>query len=274
MKNGEENINIFVLTHKKFDYPKNEVNDVYMPLLCNSANINEDLDYLKDNTGDNISNLNEYYAELTGQYWAWKNTDADIIGFCHYRRYFANNILLTSILTEEEIRNDLKDHDIIVSQLTHEKTNLIDRFFDYNKDKPWGAKLKEFNKLRKIIKEDYPDYLDTFDKITESNTGYFNNMFITRKKIADDYFQWLFSILDKLEKEIDFSEYVYGNSRVLGYISEVLLKVYIDKNNLKVKERYLLSSGDIFPHLTVVCRRFPIIADILSPITSIVKDSQ
>ena len=28
------------------------------------------------------------YCELTTQYWAWKNVDAEYIGFCHYRRYF------------------------------------------------------------------------------------------------------------------------------------------------------------------------------------------
>ena len=43
---------------------------------------------VKDNTGDNISHLNPYYAEFTTMYWAWKNAqDYDAIGFYHYRRY-------------------------------------------------------------------------------------------------------------------------------------------------------------------------------------------
>ena len=82
---------IYVLTHKKFDYEKN---DLYEPLLNGSALLNEDFGYTRDDTGDNISNLNPYYAELTGEYWAWKNSNVDIIGFCHYRRYFVTGISL------------------------------------------------------------------------------------------------------------------------------------------------------------------------------------
>ena len=45
--------------------------------------------FYQDNTGDNISSLNPSYCELTTQYWAWKNMEADYYGFCHYRRYFS-----------------------------------------------------------------------------------------------------------------------------------------------------------------------------------------
>ena len=42
---------------------------------------------LMDNTGENISEKNSMYCELTAQYWAWKNLNADYYGFFHYRRY-------------------------------------------------------------------------------------------------------------------------------------------------------------------------------------------
>ena len=47
----------------------------------------QDLGYLRDDTGDNISALNCYYSELTGLYWIWKNVhNAKYIGQMQYGR--------------------------------------------------------------------------------------------------------------------------------------------------------------------------------------------
>ena len=78
-------IKIIVATHKKAKMP---TQNSYLPIQV-GASINPDLGYTKDNTGENISNKNPYYSELTGLYWAWKNLDSDYIGLVHYRRYFA-----------------------------------------------------------------------------------------------------------------------------------------------------------------------------------------
>lgn len=63
-------------------------NDVYTPIHVGKKNSNVNLPFIGDDTGDNISELNGLYCELTGLYWGWKNMDADYIGLCHYRRIF------------------------------------------------------------------------------------------------------------------------------------------------------------------------------------------
>ena len=43
---------------------------------------------LVDCEGDNISDRNQQYCELTGIYWLWKHANDDYIGLAHYRRHF------------------------------------------------------------------------------------------------------------------------------------------------------------------------------------------
>ena len=85
MERGDMSVKIFAMTHKKFVPPPD---GMYVPLQVGRA-CHQPLGYAGDDTGDHISELNAYFSELTGVYWLWKNyRDADILGVCHYRRYF------------------------------------------------------------------------------------------------------------------------------------------------------------------------------------------
>ncbi|MBQ7883295.1 MAG: DUF4422 domain-containing protein [Phascolarctobacterium sp.] len=91
-------IKILVATHKKYWMPEDEV---YLPLHVGRDG-KEDLGYMGDNTGDNISDKNASYCELTGLYWAWKNLDCEYIGLCHYRRYFGKSSNFLTYIREEK----------------------------------------------------------------------------------------------------------------------------------------------------------------------------
>ena len=80
-----KDIKIIVATHKKYEMPQNKI---YLPVQV-GAEGKEDLGYVKDNTGENISIKNPYFCELTGLYWAWKNLKHSYIGLAHYRRHFS-----------------------------------------------------------------------------------------------------------------------------------------------------------------------------------------
>ena len=77
---------ILVCAHKD-TFVKND--KLYIPIQVGKETSNCSLNFQGDNEGDNISKRNESYCELTAHYWAWKNLkEFDIIGLCHYRRYF------------------------------------------------------------------------------------------------------------------------------------------------------------------------------------------
>ena len=66
-----------VAAHKQFPMPKK---DGYMPVLVGAVrNYRPEINYQRDDDGENISVKNPNYNELTAVYWAWKNLKDVII---------------------------------------------------------------------------------------------------------------------------------------------------------------------------------------------------
>ncbi len=225
-----KNIKVIIATHKKYEMPEDEM---YLPLHV-GAEGKDDLGYQKDNIGDNISQKNPYFCELTGLYWAWKNLDADYIGLAHYRRHFSlktkSNNKFDNILTYKETDKVLNKTDVI---LPKKRNYVIETLYNHYKHTMYVEPLDE---TRNVIKKLYPDYLDEFDKLKTRRSAHMFNMFIMKKEIFDGYCKWLFDILFELEKNVDNSKYDQFHSRFYGRISELLLDVYLRKNNISYKE--------------------------------------
>ena len=76
-----ENIKLLVAMHKAYCLPEDAV---YAPIQVGGVHIPGMENALRDDTGENISNKNRSYCELTALYWGWKNLQADYLGLVHY----------------------------------------------------------------------------------------------------------------------------------------------------------------------------------------------
>ena len=61
----------------------------------------------------------------------------------------------------------------------------------------------------------------------KQRSGYMFNLFIMKKKYINQYAEWLFKILFKIEDQIDFTQMDAFNQRLLGRVSELLFNVWL-----------------------------------------------
>lgn len=79
-ENKKPDIKIFVSHRIDLDAETID-NPLYVNVRCGAVfDKRENVDMLGDDTGDNISEKRDMYNELTVQYWAWKNVEADYYG--------------------------------------------------------------------------------------------------------------------------------------------------------------------------------------------------
>ena len=228
-------IKIIVAAHKKYQMPNNKM---YIPVQVGAEGKEKIEGYQPDNVRENISKKNPYFCELTGLYWAWKNMDADYIGLSHYRRYFTlnkkipkdENLKFDILLNKEELEKVLENTEVVLPQ---KRKYYIENLYDHYKHTMYIEPLDE---TRKIINEKYPEYLKEFDKLHKRTSAHMFNMLIMKKEILNEYCTWLFDILFELEKRVDIKQYDSFHSRFYGRVSELLLDVWINKNNVKYEE--------------------------------------
>ncbi|WP_102279277.1 DUF4422 domain-containing protein [[Lactobacillus] timonensis] len=217
-------IKVLVAAHKNYAMPKDPM---YLPVFV-GKDLHPDVNHTfqGDNTGDNISKQNPYYNELTAIYWGWKNLDVDALGVVHYRRYLSLNKKksLDAVLSEQQAQELLQQYDIILPQ----KRNY---YIETNESHYLHAHEHEpFNVMRKVIQEDYPEYTDAFETVRKRTWAHMFNMFIMKQKPLDEYLTWMFDVLHRVEAQIDITNYSTYEQRVYGFLSELLLDVWLIKH--------------------------------------------
>ena len=234
------NVKIFVCYHKNTPIYKSEC---IIPIHVGKANTELELDMIKDNTGDNISERNASWCELTALYWIWKNVQADYYGLFHYRRFLNfknkqdysifNEFDLDTInrygWTDEEINKLCSQYDIISSPVwaIHPVglPHLVETAYDfYIKD----HFKKDLDIVIDLIKEKSPEIYPFAMKSLYSKEAFFGNMLIMKSSYFHKYCEWLFEILFEAEKIIDISQYDTYQKRIWGFLAERLANCYVE----------------------------------------------
>lgn len=207
-----------------------EDSSLYLPILVGAVNNwKSGIDYQRDDEGENISSKNPFFNELTAMYWAWKNLeDTEYVGMVQYRRVFTDN--KKQLANRENFEEMLADCDVLLPKKRkyYIETNYSHYIHAHHKE--------PLNVTKQVISVLYPTYEDSFNKVMRRRSAHMFNMFVMKKTFFDDYSTWLFGILSEVEKQVDISTYSVQEKRVFGYISELLMDVWIDKNELDYKK--------------------------------------
>lgn len=222
---------IYVVTHKDFNPPQLEC---YCPIEVGAERQDRGLAFLKDNQGDNISVKNPNYCELTAVYWIWKHDISDVVGICHYRRYFSKFALDPNpkyYIPYDKLASILEDKDIILPEpFFWRKHTVATGYYEAGQ-----GREKDLETVRQVVQEKYPEYLRVYDDVLSSQSASYCNMMVSKKAVFDSYCSWLFDILFEVEKRVDLSDYTPAEARIFGYLSEILINVWVKYNHLSVE---------------------------------------
>lgn len=237
-----EKMKIYVISHKEFCMPTN--NPIYQPLLVGNIERIPGKEYCFDHTGDHISEKNCIYNELTGMYWVWKNVQEDVVGICHYRRYFVSpmgkveNLLSGKqdhFLDGESIQKLLGSAKMIVHNKTFFRENNRIQFSEGVNPYFWDIMEQEMLSM-------YPDYIPALQITASRKYAHLLNMMIAKKDTYDRYCEWLFPLLFRIEEQLKKNAEITDLSRSMGMIGERLLDVWLLKNRIKIKECFSINT--------------------------------
>lgn len=223
------NIRLFVCCHKPFAVPEHPL---LVPIQVGAALAQEHFPgFVHDDTGENISEKNRSYCELTAQYWAWKNDGADYVGFFHYRRY-----LEPRPQAKRPYRLQAQPAAAMVDglgQLTERYDILAPIAEDMHlsvREHYAGAPYHheaDLALVEAIIREKTPEFVPAMERYLSGSRCYFGNIYVMKRSLFHAYCGWLFPILEEFDRRCDLSGYGVQELRVDGYLAERLFGVWL-----------------------------------------------
>jgi len=222
--------------------------------------------WYNDKSGTNISWKNKYYGEYTFHYWMWKNNiikkiNLKWIGFCAYRRFWANKNNIKSDKLDKiinyknykkfilkNVKRNWNNYEVILGEkIFLHKIKLIKilkngglksiyrNFNAFLRNKMSirfhfdifhgnGILDKAIGLLEHKEKSDFKNFVN--------NQSTFNrgNMFICKsKKLIIKFYNSLFPWLERCEKKLGYKETGYGKIRIYAFLGERYMSYWFNK---------------------------------------------
>jgi len=221
--------------------------------------------WLRDNTGDNISEKNPYYGEYTFYYWYWKNMlhkhiDGSWIGFSGYRYHWAQENTISSDLITKNVNNNnynnfiLKNipkewnsYEVILGEeifidkwklskiFKHCKKKLLKKplaFLKHNQNVELHFDIfhgdGNLNRAINVLEE--KDREDFRKFVKEKKSFNRENLFFCKSnKLMDAYFSSVFKWLKNCENIFGFNLEGYSMTRIYAFLAERYLAYWFNK---------------------------------------------
>ncbi len=221
-----------------------------------------------DCTGDNISEKNPRYCELTTQYWAWKNVEADYYGFVHYRRMLSfadekfevdnwKNVTMDylterelgkiGVLDEDSVRKTVSQYDVVTPIPVDLEKVGIHSVYEQYKIAP-RLHIEDLDLMLEIIRECTPVYYDAAKTYLSGASCYLCNIFVLKKDLFREYCEFLFTVLREFDRRKDTEDYSVEAYRTPGHLGERMFGIFCTYLQKKGGYRFLEKEVVIFRH--------------------------
>lgn len=195
-----------------------------LPIQAGAALCDRQIARLRDDTGENISEKNGNYCELTALYWIWKNrlfTDTgnynafQYFGLAHYRRFLRLD-------DDDWKRLAANDVDVVLPYPLPYEPDIQAHHRMYLQEADWQAALRALREVK-------PEYAKAFPRILQQRYFFNCNVILAKRKILAEYCAFLFPILERTE-QLSIPRGEERSDRYLGYLAESLETLYFMEN--------------------------------------------
>lgn len=248
-----EEIKIYVACHKKSPVPEHPF---LFPIQVGAALTQERFPgMIPDNIGQNISEWNRSYCELTAQYWAWKNDTATWQGLFHYRRYLDFRRLYPSNTRVRPYWIARTPTEPVLQEAGYEPEHLLEQLHSYEAVIPLPEEvgmtaeqqyataphhhIYDLHLMMDLLRQDSPQDWRAAEEYLNGTRLLFGNIFLMRRDLLECYCTWLFPLLARYDEQKKVEGYSPQALRVDGYLAERLLGVFLTRQQKNVSIAYV-----------------------------------